>query len=159
MRKKGRSAVAGKKSRNKGASFERLIANAFSEAYGSRFTRTPGWAQDSGITPGDIMCRNPANDPGFCVECKKAEGWQLESLLTDNHAWFDAYWEQTLGECPDDRVPLLVFSRNRMPVFLAADYDTLWGCPGAHLTFMLGEQRITVITLESFLAWDTGANE
>jgi len=165
----GESIMPGKKSKNKGAGFERQVAALLSETYGADFRRTPlsgGWAAQYADAAGDIVCVEPhkfREEHGFsfvyCVECKKSEGWKFASLFTNNHAWFDSWWEQTVDECPNGKLPILVFSRNRSPIWVAAHYDTLWGCPGPHMTFALGDERIVVSLFEEFLEWDAEAIE
>lgn len=166
--------MSGRKSKNKGAGFERQVAKMFSEAYGLEFRRTPlsgGWAKDSDVAAGDLVC---VDDPDFpyCIECKKSEGWKLESLFTDNHAWFDNWWKQVVDECPEDKEPILVFSRNRMPIFVAVRTDMFLRhtvCDeqngklylpvyhpfiGSHI-FLKYTESIMVILLSDFLEWDT----
>jgi hypothetical protein len=112
-----------KNSRAKGNSFELQVAKAFSQHFGCKFRRTPlsgGWSEKA-ETKGDIVCVDRDDFP-YCVECKNAEGWHLESLFTDKHEWFDAWWLQVTSECPEGKVPLLVFTRNFCPAFAAVKY-------------------------------------
>jgi len=153
--------MSGKKSRNKGAGFERLIANMFAEAYGVSFRRTPlsgGWAAEFADAAGDIVCVEPnkfESKHGFsfhyCIECKKSEGWKFGSLFTESHMWFDNWWKQLEEECPGDKIPLLVFSQNYSPIWLVAKFDTLSGCPGARMTFSCNGEELVVVLLEEFL--------
>lgn len=153
--------MAGKRSKDKGAAFERLIARKFSETFDTILKRTPlsgGWAKEYEGAAGDLVCVDEDFDFPFCVECKNEEGWRLESLFTDNHAWFDRWWAQLMRECPPTKVPILVFSRNRTPVFVACrshifvlceaphSYHAIVRMPYKHLGY------IVVLTLESFLA-------
>lgn len=106
--------------RAKGASFERLVAKMFSEALGVKLRRTPlsgGWSHDNRDVAGDLV--SVEGTFPYCVECKCAEGWKLESLFTDYHKWFDNWWAQLIRECPTDKIPILVFSRSRQPIFAA----------------------------------------
>lgn len=151
--------MAGRKSKDKGADFERLVAKMFANVYGMLFRRTPlsgGWAKDADVAAGDLVC---VDDPdfGYCVECKKEEGWCLESLFTDKHAWFDAWWKQLVEECPEDKEPLLVFSRNYMPIFVAVRSAAIYGFSFQFLFLHheSEEQAIVVALLEDFLEWDT----
>ena len=112
----------GHKSRNKGAAFENKIARMIGSALGVALRRTPlsgGWACGSANVAGDIVCVDDNINFPYCVECKKQEGWKLESLLTRNHAWFDVWWDQLIVECPNEKLPVLVFSRNYQPEFVA----------------------------------------
>lgn len=149
--------MAGKKSRDKGANFERDVARAFSEAYGMTFRRTPlsgGWAQDADVAAGDVVC---VDDPEFewCIECKKSEGWRLESLLTGDRAWFDNWWQQLLDECPDGKWPVLIFSRNRCPKFAAVEYDQGWSLLAPKIMVMYGDGLVIIVEFSQFLEWDT----
>lgn len=105
-------------SRDKGARFERDLVKRFSEWWSTEFFRTPlsgGLAtmgfQFKGVEiTGDISTPDPTFP--FCVESKACEGWALEQLLTAPKNQIYAWWAQTVGECPDHLVPLLVFKRN-----------------------------------------------
>lgn len=118
-------------SRDKGIRFERKIAKAFSESLGLDIRRTPlsgGWAKGSAEVAGDLVCVDNPDDFPYHVECKCSEGWKLESLFTDQHKWFDDWWEQCVTECPEGKIPLLVFTRNYTPEFVALkfpDWDTI----------------------------------
>lgn len=142
--------------RAKGAGFELRIAKAFSSALGVKLRRTPmsgGWSHDNPEVSGDLVCVE--GEFKYCVECKCAEGWRLESLFTDSHVWFDGWWAQLMRECPADRIPLLVFSRARMPVFVAMRYDeadNVYARVTMHLR-MEDESYITIVTLDEFLNW------
>lgn len=115
-----------KNSRDKGNSFELLVAKAFNQHFAPhKFRRTPlsgGWS-DKADAKGDIVCIDDKSDFLYCVECKNAEGWTLESLFTDKHKWFDDWWTQAISECPKGKIPMLVFTRNHMPAFAA-----MWAC-------------------------------
>lgn len=149
----------GKTSRTKGNAFERQVAAMFVEAYGLTFRRTPlsgGWAKDADVAQGDIVCIDDPDFP-YCIECKKAEGWKLESLFTDRHAWFDNWWQQAVDECPEGKEPLLVFSRNRMPIFVASYYrGTLTGSGVPMLEFINNDNTrwLLVMLLEDFFVQD-----
>ena len=142
----------GRKSRNKGAGFERHIAKLFSEALGLTFRRTPlsgGWAQAAEVAAGDIVCVDDSAF-AFCIECKKAEGWRTHSLLTDNHKWFDNWWAQVVEECPSGKIPLLVFSRNYLPVFVATKVVGSIDIP--HVTTNVAGERVVVYLLSHFIS-------
>ena len=111
-------------SRDKGNRFERRIANTLKEAFGVNLRRTPlsgGWAEDHPDTAGDIVNTDPEADWPYSIECKNSESWRLESLFTDNHKWFDDWWKQTLDECPEGKIPVLIFTRNYCPTFVATN--------------------------------------
>lgn len=107
-------------SRAKGAAFELTVAKMFSAALGIKLRRTPlsgGWSHDNRDVAGDLVSVEGAFP--YCVECKCAEGWKLESLFTNSHKWFDDWWGQLIKECPLGKTPILVFSRSRQPIFAA----------------------------------------
>lgn len=113
--------------RAKGATFERLVAKLFSDALGVKLRRTPmsgGWSHDNPEVAGDLVCIEGIFP--YCVECKCSEGWHFETLFTDNHKWFDNWWDQLIRECPSSKIPVLVFSRARQPVFSAVLYRLDW---------------------------------
>lgn len=144
-----------KNGRAKGASFELRVAKAFSEALGVKLRRTPmsgGWSHENPDVAGDLVCVEGRFD--YCVECKCAEGWRLESLYTSSHKWFDGWWKQLMDECPADRVPLLVFSRARMPTFVAMQYNTARGISVHAITHLNTEVGvITIVLMDDFLRW------
>lgn len=114
-----------KNSRAKGSRFELDVAKAFSDAFGIELRRTPlsgGWSHSNPAVAGDLVCITEDTDFPYCVECKNAEGWMLDSLFTDKHQWFDNWWIQLIKECPEGKEPLLVFTRNRAPAYIAT-YD------------------------------------
>lgn len=107
-------------SRAKGANFERDIAKFLSDWWGVDFRRTPAsgglhWANDNRVS-GDIV-PPPNSDFPFSVECKKHEGWNFEQVIKgtgDVTSW----WKQCTTDADEfSKVPLLIFSKNRSPVF------------------------------------------
>jgi len=147
----------GKRSKEKGAAFERRICKILGDAYGIELRRTPlsgGWAQHYDDVAGDVVAVKGTFP--YCVECKKEEGWKLESLLTDSHAWFDAWWMQTVNACPSGQVPLLIFSRNYMPVFAASNCEDLLSdlrYGNIDVSYAIIED-IAIMLLDNFIAWD-----
>lgn len=117
----------GSKSRNKGAGFENQVAKLVSAALGAAYKRTPlsgGWAKGNKIAAGDLVPID--SEQRFCFECKKVEGWTLDGFFSGNRALFSSWWKQLLDECPVGILPVLVFSRNRAPIYAAVrkkDYD------------------------------------
>jgi len=111
-------------SRTKGQSAERKLVKLFSTWWGSDFFRTPGSGAfatkgfagiDTSSMAGDLVTTDSTFP--FCVESKKVEGWTLEQILTSNKTKIHAWWEQTVRECPPDKVPLLVFTKNHSPIY------------------------------------------
>ena len=115
--------MSGKKSRNKGASFEREVAAIFAEwSGGLEICRTPlsgGWARQNPAVSGDLVNITPDTVFPLHIECKKQEGWTLEAILQGHCAQFDSWWEQTITTCPKNKLPLLVFSRNYHAIWCA----------------------------------------
>lgn len=108
--------------RKKGQTAERKLAKLFSDWWGSEFARTPlsgGFAtakfREDWNAAGDLV--TPDKSFPFCVESKKVEGWTLEQMLTSDKTLIHKWWEQTVKETPDGRIPLLVFTKNRAPLY------------------------------------------
>jgi hypothetical protein len=144
-------AVNGK---NKGASFERTVAKLFSDALGVKLRRTPmsgGWSHGNPETAGDLV--SIEGEFPYCVECKCEEGWHLETLFTGNHKWFDNWWKQTIRECPDGKIPILVFNRARQPIFAAVLYSDDWpGLCTSQMIIMHDDVAINICLLNDLLA-------
>lgn len=139
----------GKKSKNKGSGFERQVGKILSDAFGVELRRTPmsgGWATGYDNAAGDLTCLD--GDFPYCVECKKSEGWRLDSLFTNDHQWFDDWWAQLIRECPSTKQPLLVFSRNRAPIFVASHWLPY---TESRLSFLCGDVTMYVTTMDMFL--------
>lgn len=111
-----------KKGRDKGGRGQRQVAKIMSDWWGTEFTSTPlsgGFAtkqfRDDWNAAGDIV--TPDDSFPFCVEVKNAEGWNLEQLLLSEKGLIWKWWEQTVGETPEGKIPLLAFTRNHKPYF------------------------------------------
>lgn len=109
-----------KNGRAKGQGFERVVAKLLTEWWGEEFHRTPAsgglhWKKDNRVS-GDIVPPENSNFP-FSVECKKVEGWNFEQVLKctgDVPKW----WSQCIKDSKEvDKYPLLIFSKNRSPVY------------------------------------------
>jgi hypothetical protein len=57
-------------------------------------------------------------------ESKKVEGWSFEQLLTSKQSIIEKWWNQTKDECPEGKIPLLVFTKNRSPTYIM--YPVYW---------------------------------
>lgn len=115
-------------SRNKGNRGERAIAKAFQAWWGSDFARTPmsgGFSTEKFRTDwnaaGDLV--TPDESFVFCVEAKWVQGWTLDQLLINEKCIVFKWWEQTINECPNDKLPLLVFKKNNQKFFCMLEYD------------------------------------
>lgn len=97
----------GKRSRIKGASFERTIAKILQEHYGIEFVRTPqsgGFAKNAKKAEGfrgDIVPADDSISIKLHVECKNTKTWSLPK-------WF----EQAESDAPKDKIPVVVFHKH-----------------------------------------------
>lgn len=141
-------------SRNKGNSLELQVAKAFSEAFGMTIRRTPlsgGWSHENPEVSGDLVCTTPGANFPYCVECKNVEGWKLESLFSERHEWFDAWWRQTLTEC-HDKMPILVFSKAFAPKLACVKASQLPDLPMSyHMILHLNQERLIIMELSTLL--------
>ena len=131
-----------KNSRAKGKRGERALLDPLTKWWGYKFHRTPSsgaWGTQHGRDDmaQDIVCDDP-NFP-FDIECKNAEGWHLEKLLTAPKNDIYQWWAQAASQCAPNKRPMLCFKRNRHPFLVitrnedtpddAQDYGpvfTLW---------------------------------
>ena len=97
----------GKRSRTKGANFERTTAKKFKAFFGVDLVRTPqsgGFAKKSTKADdfrGDITSADKRIKLKLHIECKNAKSWSLP-------AWI----KQAEGDCPKDRKPIVVFHQH-----------------------------------------------
>ena len=80
----------GRRSRNKGANYERTIAKKFKEFFGIDFVRTP---QSGGLADAD-------QELNLHIECKNAQTWSLPAWL-----------RQSESDCPGDKKPVVVMHK------------------------------------------------
>ena len=153
---------AGKKAKTKGASFERRIAKSLGDWWEVKFYRTPqsggSHLKEGYELAGDIA--TPAQDFRFHVECKNQESWSLHGLMTSPKSAVWKWWEQTLSDCPKDREPLLIFTKNHLPSFtlmygelldmVICDYLSSEGKFEDRSRITVGD--VSIITLDSFLS-------
>lgn len=106
----------GKRSKNKGSTYERDVAKKFKEAYGIDLVRTPqsgGFAKKSihaSDFRGDVVPADDSIDLKLHIECKNTKSWSLPAWL-----------KQSQGDCPTGRVPVVVFHKHGT----SEDYITL----------------------------------
>lgn len=114
---------AGINSRDKGARGEGQVCTLLKKWWGSDFARTPSSGgfktkkfREDWNAEGDIV--TPDETFPFSVEVKWQEEWSLDQLLTapKNKIW--SWWEQAKRETASDKLPLLVFKKNRNPWFV-----------------------------------------
>ena len=114
---------AGRKAKRKGSSYERVLCKSFSEFWGAKFFRTPmsGGSQlkhDYNLA-GDIS--TPDETFPYHVEAKNQEALKsFHNIFTSSKCPVWKWWDQCTTECPDGKVPLLVFTKNYMPSFIMA---------------------------------------
>lgn len=113
---------AGKKAKRKGSQQERRLAKALSGWWGSTFRRTPmsggSVLKEDYDLAGDVSTADKSFR--FHVESKKQECFgKFHNLFFKKTHPFWKWWEQCSHDCPEDRIPLLIFTRNYCPDFVA----------------------------------------
>lgn len=131
MAKDPKRVRAGKKSRNKGAGFERQVAKIITSFFGFPYEAAPRTPRSGGGSrKGDI---DKLDDDfrrifPFHIEAKKVEGWRLETLFAQDEdtlpAFLHSWWDQATEDCPSDEIPIVVFSKNLAPKFVLL--DAIW---------------------------------
>ncbi len=147
----------GARSRNKGARCEREVCRLFAAALGGTWSRVPlsgGWGNRSDFhTCGDVITTLP--DFPFTIECKNAEGWHLEQLLTSpDKCPITAWWRQACRQASEaGKKPLLVFTRNFQPLFVVLRAADAAGLPEgkAAARFSLEREHLLIMLLEASL--------
>ena len=150
--------MSGKKSRSKGARFEREIAAFFQEWSGLEFRRTPlsgGWSRQNPNVAGDLVCIDEGVTLPFIIECKNQESWTWEALLIGGSAVFAGFWEQTVEEAliAGGRIPLLVFTKNYDQDWIATPERIIGELNNdirPDIRIEVGEDRVFISTLDAF---------
>ena len=148
----------GARSRNKGARCEREVCRLFARHFGGTWSRVPlsgGWGNRKDFsTCGDII--TTLSDFPFTIECKNAEGWHLEQLLTSPEACLIAgWWRQACAEAAEaGKKPMLVFTRNFQPLFVMhrqedGSLDRAAQERQVEMRVCLGEVWLSVVLLEA----------
>jgi len=144
--------------RKKGQTAERKLAKLFGNWWGSNFARTPlsgGFAtakfREDWNAAGDLVTPDPSFP--FCVESKKVEGWTLEQMLTSDKTHMHKWWAQTVDETPVNKIPVLVFTKNRSPLFVMMRTSDLHlsirlHAAGAIFDTAIGECPVSVFALD-----------
>lgn len=97
----------GKRSRTKGANFERTTAKKFKAFFGVDLVRTPqsgGFAKKSvkaNEFRGDIVSADEDIDLSLHIECKNAKTWSLPAWL-----------KQAESDCPPDKKPVVIMHKD-----------------------------------------------
>jgi hypothetical protein len=98
----------GKRSRNKGSSYEREIAEKFRVSYNAELMRTPqsgGFAKKSEKAEdfrGDIVPVDKSINLNLHIECKNQKAWALPAWIT-----------QAESDCPKSKHPVIVFHKHQ----------------------------------------------
>jgi hypothetical protein len=114
--------VMGKKSRNKGAAFERAIAIRLRKWLGDDWTvkRNPTDRQKGKAGAGEFEIVGPRVFP-FAIECKAHESFEYSQLFKDPVSGpFLSFWEQATDQANSaEKKPMLFLKRNNGPVLVA----------------------------------------
>jgi len=147
--------------KQKGAQFELDIAKLFTKEFKIPVRRCPnsgGWAtsgkkegMSSGLLSGDLTCEDTTWP--FGVECKKQEKvWTLEAILNNSCKVFVDWWLQCVRDATNCRkIPLLVFSRNFVGVFVATRREAFDTLPPNVLIVSVAGGEVYVVTLDVWL--------
>jgi hypothetical protein len=118
----------GSGAKNAGAKFERDTAKILGAWWGFPFHRTPGsgslhWSKSNNVA-GDIVTPPEANCP-YSIECKHHNSeWTLENAMM-NTGDIKHWWSQCVSDALSvDKVPMLIFKRNRSKTFVALPYSS-----------------------------------
>jgi len=151
--KSWKASKAGKRSKRRGATYERHICVKLSEWWGSEIRRTPmsgGWQKT--VISGDVAATE--HDFPFSVECKNQEGWEFTELLTAKTPCFCEWWAQCKidnSKLTIPKMPLLVFSKNNSPdycILTARDWDSMKTAIPIR-TLVMG--AVTIMLFDAFL--------
>lgn len=106
----------GKRSKTKGANFERVLAKKFKDFFKVDLVRTPqsgGFAKKSVKADefrGDIVSADANIELGLHIEAKNAQSWSLPAWL-----------KQSESDCPKGKIPVVIMHRANT----SQDYITL----------------------------------
>lgn len=115
-KEKAERSKRGKRSRNKGANYERTIAKKLKEFFGIEFARTPqsgGFAKKSEKASnfrGDIVSIDKDYDISMHMELKNHNAWSLP-------AWI----KQAEEDCPEEKIPCVIMHKPNTSI----DYITM----------------------------------
>ena len=120
--------MGGKKSRNKGANFERAIAKRLREWLGDDWTvkRNPTDRQKGKAGAGEFEIVGPLPFP-FAIECKAHESFDYGQLFrTPLTGPFVGFWEQAKAQAEAaEKRPLLFIKKNNGPVIAVLGSDSI----------------------------------
>lgn len=113
---KEQNSKRGRRSRTKGANFERTTAKKFKSYFGVDLVRTPqsgGFAKNAEKADefrGDIVSADKTVDLGLHIECKNAQTWSLPAWL-----------RQAESDCPVGKKPCVIMHKSGT----STDYITM----------------------------------
>lgn len=121
-----------KKSRDKGAAYEREVARLLFPWLGFKIIRTPlsgGWAKCREDAKGDLTCASSADVLDVCIECKHyaRDAWSMDAVVRGECALLEEWWGQ-LERSRGKRPGLLVFKRSYVPAYVAISDRTASVC-------------------------------
>lgn len=148
----------GKMSVTKGSSYERGIAKILSNWCGFKLIRTPmsgAWAG----TSGDIIPENSNQAFPLLVECKKTEDWCMEAIIAGRGCFYE-WLAQVKEELVTDKAmtgldkkPLLIFSRNNKPNYVAYFKASMPHCVPPNINHItLSDPAIIILQLSDFVS-------
>ena len=137
----------GKKSRDKGNSFERAVAAAVRAAWGLDVSRTPlsgGWGKRK--TGGDLVFMD--DNVNLFVECKNPRSVNLETILLGEDCPIFSWWDKALGQAASERKTntVLVFKWWRSRTWV------LTRSSSCGVTFHRNDEKLLLLPLEDWLA-------
>ena len=122
----------GRRSRAKGANFERTIAKKFKAFFGIDLVRTPqsgGFAKKSvkaDAFRGDVVSADSDYELNLHVECKNAQSWSLPAWL-----------RQAESDCPTDKKPVVVMHKpNSSQDYIVLKLEDFFECADKDKVFM-----------------------
>ena len=114
--------MGGKKSRNKGANFERAIATRLRQWLGEDWEvkRNPTDRQNGKAGAGEFEIVGPHQFP-YAIECKAHESFDYGQLFRNPVTGpFLGFWEQAVEQAASaEKDPMLILKRNSGPVLVA----------------------------------------
>jgi len=150
----------GKKSRDKGANFERAIAKHLREWLGDEWEvkRNPTDRQKGKTGAGEFEIVGPFDFP-YAIECKAHESFEYSQLFkVPVSGPFISFWSQAKRQAEAaEKAPLLIFKRNNGPVLAAISWKGFWpiaaasGIETVHSLLRLYDHDCIVIPFSSFL--------
>ena len=160
--------------REKGHAFENEVAKILMVWSGVEWKRIPqsgGWGSKD-IASGDLFCVTEFNkkDPliiPISLELKKVEAWEFVHFFKGlDSSPLGTWWTQSVNDASKSKkVPVLIFSRNRYPIFIMIGNSTLTrleklvGCKynkkSSRIQCIIKRDYVSVILLSDFLSWIT----